>query len=77
MTALLQMKKIDIKTLEYAAHRLKGSSGNLGAMTLVGMLQKLEDAAEEGRLDQAPQLFGKIEAEYQRVAMALKAEVGV
>jgi len=66
----------DITGLEYAAHRLKGSSGNLGAMTLMGMLQKLEDAAEEGRLDLAPQLFAKIEAEYQRVELALRAEVG-
>jgi PAS domain S-box-containing protein len=67
---------LDIKALEYAAHRLKGSSGNLGAMTLVGLLQKLEDAAEEGRLEQAPQLLGKIEAEYKRVEIALKAETG-
>ncbi len=65
---------LDIKSLEYAAHRLKGSSGNLGAMTLVGILQKLEDAAEEGRLENAPQLLAKIEAEYQRVEIALKAE---
>lgn len=67
---------LDIKALEYASHRLKGSSGNLGAMTLVGLLQKLEDAAEEGRLEEAPQLLAKIESEYQRVEMALKAEIG-
>ncbi len=68
---------MDIKSLEYAAHRLKGSSGNLGAMTLVGMLQKLEDEAEGGRLENAPQWLVKIESEYQRVEMALKAEVGI
>jgi PAS domain S-box-containing protein len=68
---------MDIKALEYAAHRLKGSSGNLGAMTLVGMLQKLEDTAEEGRLENGPQLLAKIETEYQRVELALRAEVGI
>jgi HPt (histidine-containing phosphotransfer) domain-containing protein len=66
---------LDIKAIEYASHRLKGSSGNLGAMTLVGLLQKLEDAAEEGRLEQAPQLLAKIEAEYNRVKIALRAEI--
>ncbi len=59
-----------------AAHGLKSSSANLGALTLAALCKDLEQNARAGVLDPAPALLGKIETEYARVRTALALECG-
>lgn len=56
-----------------SAHTLKGSAGNMGAMTLSGLCRKLEetDRAGAGKLEP---VVREIEAEFIRVRSALLAE---
>ena len=58
----------DVEKLSWAAHTLKGDSANLGAMALVGLCQALEAAP----IADAPQSLSLLEAEYERVKVALQ-----
>jgi HPt (histidine-containing phosphotransfer) domain-containing protein len=54
----------DPALLERAAHTLKGSSGNLGALTLARLSADLQTAAKSGRFEKAAELVRLIEAEH-------------
>jgi HPt (histidine-containing phosphotransfer) domain-containing protein len=56
-----------------AAHALKGASGSLGATGLAQQSRALEMAAKEGRLADAERQVTALEAEFERVAEALRA----
>ncbi len=62
----------DTETLRRAAHTLKGSSGNLGAVGLSTLCQELEAMAREGVLDGAAEKVTQAEAEYERVKAVLE-----
>lgn len=57
-----------------AAHTLKGSSGNMGAMALSGLCRRLEEEARKGGGGDEAALLAQIEAEVLRVREALAAE---
>ncbi len=61
----------DITTLQRAAHTLKGSAGNLGAVTLATIAKELELLARGGTIMGSAELVTKLEAEFQRVKAAL------
>lgn len=58
-----------------AAHSLKSSSGNLGALKLVSYCSELEAAARRGDLSGADRQLQAIEHEYVRVVSALETEM--
>ena len=61
----------DADTVSASAHRLKSSSANWGARQMAAACQELESAARAGRLEQATAYLNTIEAELQRVLLAL------
>lgn len=65
----------DHEPLENAVHDLKGSSGNVGALTLFDLCDVVEQAAAQGRVDREG--IRAVEAEFERVLAALQAEFGL
>ena len=61
----------DANKLNQAAHSLKSSSGNLGATQLASLCQTLEQQGKDNDLTNSAATFVQVEAEYQRVMMAL------
>jgi HPt (histidine-containing phosphotransfer) domain-containing protein len=71
--ALLRMiRRSDGDDVRRAAHTLKSNAGTFGATALAELCQALEGAAKERGYD-AADLPVRIEAEYARVAAALRA----
>lgn len=62
----------DAALLTRAAHSLKGSSGNFGALRLQAASKEVEQLANEGRVAEAAALLPRLEAEFQQVAAALQ-----
>ena len=65
----------DLNSIGTAAHSLKSSSANLGAIELSKMCGKLEAAAGTGAIGADVPSLSAIEAEYQQVRAALLAEL--
>jgi PAS domain S-box-containing protein len=61
----------DFSNLRRMAHNLKGASGNLGAMVLMGYCNELEELTERGDMDVVRGYLPRIELEYARVRTAL------
>lgn len=61
----------DAAALREAAHSLKGSSLNLGALRLADHCLAMETAARAGELARAKALLPAIDAEYRQVAPLL------
>jgi two-component system, sensor histidine kinase and response regulator len=59
--------------LRRAAHSLKSNSTNFGALALAGLCKDLEERGSSGALDGAAALVAQVEAEYERVKLALDA----
>jgi HPt (histidine-containing phosphotransfer) domain-containing protein len=57
----------DTAGVSTAAHKLKGSSGNVGAEGLVALCQKLEASAKASRLQEIPPLFEQLAQEFGEV----------
>jgi HPt (histidine-containing phosphotransfer) domain-containing protein len=60
--------------LQLAAHTLKSSSANVGAMGLAERCRALEAAARDGTLAGAGEIVHGIEAEHRTVCAALERE---
>ncbi|MCK5544075.1 MAG: response regulator [Desulfobulbaceae bacterium] len=74
-TVLKSVEQGDGAALCEAAHSLKSSSANLGAVSMAAVCKKLEDMGREGRTDAAKALIGRIESEYKSVSAALVDEL--
>lgn len=61
----------DTAAVSAAAHKLKGSCGNVGADGLVALCQKLEGSAKASRLHELPPLFEQVAREFQEVNQTL------
>jgi HPt (histidine-containing phosphotransfer) domain-containing protein len=61
----------DAAAMQGAAHSLKSTSGNLGAMMLAEMCKELEAMGRAGTTDNAILLLPVLEDEYERVRKAL------
>jgi signal transduction histidine kinase/CheY-like chemotaxis protein len=64
----------DAESLRQAAHALKSSSANVGAMAFADLCKEVEVTAAQGKLDQARVLIDGLLAEHQRVLQALDAQ---
>jgi two-component system, sensor histidine kinase and response regulator len=62
----------DATTLASAAHRLKSSSANLGAVKLAALCVQTEMLGRENRAHQAHTLLSEMYAEFQSVRLALE-----
>ncbi len=60
--------------LRHAAHTLKASSAALGATNLASLSHKLEILAQAGMINSASAIISQMEAEYNRVKVALEME---
>ena len=69
------LKESDTRTLERAAHTLKGSSGNMGATRMSAICAELHDIGVSGNLAGAPELLERLEEEFGRVRPALEEEL--
>jgi CheY-like chemotaxis protein len=65
----------DADTTRRAAHSLKSSSANLGAVQLASLSKELEDAGRTNSLEKAGPLFEQIRTGHGRVVAALQAEL--
>ncbi|HYH42242.1 MAG TPA: ATP-binding protein, partial [Burkholderiales bacterium] len=61
----------DVQTVQFAAHQLKSSSANMGALTLSDLCRTLDTGARAGRLDDANRLLRLIDREMVQVRAAL------
>jgi HPt (histidine-containing phosphotransfer) domain-containing protein len=62
----------DGERLQAAAHTLKSSSASLGAMGLSALCRELEVMGRAGALEGAVEKVAQVEAEYERVKVALE-----
>jgi CheY-like chemotaxis protein/HPt (histidine-containing phosphotransfer) domain-containing protein len=67
------LRNSHVADLEDAAHRLKGSCGNLGAARLRGFCEQLEKLGRDGSLETAPEIIAAVEEEFSRVRTELVA----
>jgi CheY-like chemotaxis protein len=65
----------DPSALEHAAHALKSSSANLGALGLSGLFRDIEAAGREKDLERARPLVERTRPEFERVQAALRSEL--
>lgn len=65
----------DAKGIEEAAHSLKSSCGNLGAVGLSGIFKEIEALGREKSLNSVPSLVERSNREFERVESALKNEL--
>ena len=69
------IKVLDIDETRAAAHALKSSSANVGALGLADQFRLLENRALQGPLDNASESLKRIESEYSQVILALRQEM--
>jgi len=69
----LSLEGSDFEALRRAAHTLKSSSRDFGAVRLSEMCYSLEAKAKAGALEGATELVDQIEAEYEQVEAELEA----
>ncbi len=65
----------DADTFRRAAHSLKSTSANFGAMTLSGQAKELEMMAKAGSWEGAAEKIARVEQEYARVKTELVAQL--
>ena len=64
----------DAESIRQAAHALKSSSANVGAMAFADLCKEVELAAAAGKLDHARVLVDGLLAEHRKVLQALDAQ---
>lgn len=62
----------DVKTLERAAHTLKSSSANIGAVSLSALCRQIEEIARQNRTDGLAPLVESASRDFEKVAAELK-----
>jgi HPt (histidine-containing phosphotransfer) domain-containing protein len=61
----------DIATASSVAHRLKGSSGNVGAESLSALCGQIERASRQSRVHEVSLMLPRVEEEFSRVQACL------
>ena len=64
----------DAKTIQFAAHRLKGSSAYLGASRVCILCSEIEEQSRENLLNQLSFTVPALKTEYHRAMLALNLE---
>lgn len=62
----------DAARVARAAHSLKGSSGNIGASSMLDVCRRIDDLAKAGDLEQVKPLVAQLTDEYHRVELEIK-----
>lgn len=62
----------DATAVSAAAHKLKGSCGNIGAEGLVSLCQQIEASGKASRLDGLAELLRQVRLEFAEVNQALQ-----
>jgi HPt (histidine-containing phosphotransfer) domain-containing protein len=65
----------NVKTTAHAAHGLKGSASNLGALRLAGICGEIEQQAKAGNWEPLGPLVAQLSSELLRVRESLQAEL--
>ena len=71
----LSLEQADSLRLTRAAHRLKGSSSNFGALQLRAVSEKIEHFGRDGLLGEVSAQMPELKIEFDRVKSALEALV--
>ncbi len=66
------LEKNDLEMVERAAHSLKGSAGNLGALKVQGHADAMQVASRQGEGDKLNQLVPSLQSDYQEAEQALR-----
>jgi len=61
----------DVAAATAVAHRLKGSSGNVGAESLSALCNLVERASRQSRVEEITQMMPELEEEFSRVQACL------
>ena len=61
----------DAETAASAAHRLKGSSSNMGAESLSALCLHLEKSSQGKQLEELPQIVEQVDEEFEQVRKIL------
>jgi len=69
------LEKQDPRAIEHAAHALKSSAANLGALGLSDLFRAIESAGREKDLGRAATLVAKALPEFGKVEAALRSEI--
>ena len=69
------LRQADAEALSRAAHSLKSSSGNVGALGLSRLCAQAESIARSGSCDGAGTVVGSIHSEFERVRQALQSRL--
>ena len=69
------IEKVDLKALEMAAHSLKGSGAQFGAMALTTIAAKMEQLAKDGNLSDAASLFSELQVAQKTVAKEMQLKL--
>ncbi len=62
----------DAEKISWYAHKIKGSSANIGAMALSNIAAKTDEASRDGRLDEVSTLLPELEKQYNLLVQELK-----
>ncbi len=62
----------EAKEIQFAAHRLKGSSAYLGVAKVVTLCREIEEDAREGKLEELSSLVPQLRTEYLHAGIALR-----
>ena len=67
-TLRMSLARGDAEAVGRAAHSLKGSSGNFGAMRMQTLCAEIDHRSRDGELESVPPLAAQLEVEYRLVA---------
>ncbi|HEV8683130.1 MAG TPA: response regulator [Actinomycetota bacterium] len=70
----LGVEQKDVETIVGRAHSLAGSVATFGAAAMGRLCRLMKMLGSEGRLDAAPETLAALEAEFERVKAAMRAE---
>ena len=70
------LQRADGEAVREAAHGLKSASSNMGALKLSVLCKQIEELGRAEKTAEAGALLHDLEAEYERVTAALRAEQG-
>ena len=68
------LKQQDAPELERVAHRLRGSSGNLGIRQMQALCMEIEETLRNGEMDSVGMILTRLEAEFELVREALAGD---
>ena len=65
----------DVESFAKTAHKMKGSAGNAGAMTLSEIAKSLETFARQDELGELPDLIAELHSEFETFTELIRASV--